>query len=297
MKVIFSFQKDNSSKPQRQNIAFEASLTPKMMQEIQATDVLEISRKLQEGGIPSDFRGNKVIAWCCVKTVEIFEQLNKRFGARLALPRGIFVEDFERLNINNPTIASFFNPFTSRDVVKDSNIQVDGGTLFFNTFEALPLIHQHGLYDWTNIDSTADYNYSQGIAATDHFLDVFMHEFFHVAHEDRLLHKIGEENLEKSIDKAKMVAGIENYRRKYGIRISEICNHALLSPFEAIACDASKTVASHLDRETLVLRQNPLTGTPYERLSLWKRLNIPYYKDEERPLPEILRNFWNGKFD
>ncbi len=300
MKVVFSFQKDNSSKPQRQNITFEAGLTSKIMQEIQQADVLEISSRLAKKGIPTDFKGNQVVAWCCDKTVGIFEQLNKEFGTKLALPKGIFVENFERLNINNPTIAGFCNPLRSSNLIKGSNIQVNGETLFFNTFEALKgkhSIHQHWLYDWTNIDSVADYNYSQGSVATDHFLDVFMHEFFHVAHEDRLLHKIGEGNLERNIDEAKTVVGIENYRRKYGLKISKICNHALSSPLEAIACDTSRTVASHLDEETLVLRQNPFIGTPYERLSLWKRINIPYYTDEQRPLTEILRNFWNGKFD
>lgn len=298
MKIIFISQ--NNDKYKKQKLPFKAGLTPKIMQEIQQADVLEISNRLARKGMPTDFKENKVIAWCCDKTVEIIEQLNKRFGTKLALPKGIFVEDFERLNVNNPTIMGLCNPFSSDNLIKNSNVQISGETLFFNTFETLKSkmqVHEHKLYDWENIDNIADFNYAERISATDYFLDVFMHEFLHIAHKDRLLNKIGEENLEKSIDDAKNEIKIKSYRNKYGGRIVEICDNALTSPFEAVACDMSRTIVSSLDKDTLKPTRNPFIATPYENLPIWKRIIIPYYTDEERPLKEILRNFWNGKFE
>ena len=54
---------------------------------------------------------------------------------------------------------------------------------------------------------------------------------------------------------------------------------------------------SVLDKETLMPTKNPFKGTPYEKLSFWQRVNIPNCSDDERSLNEILRNFWNGKFE
>ena len=90
MKVVFSFQKDNSSKPQKQNIAFEAGLTPKMIQEIQQADVLEISSRLAKKGMPTNFKGNKIVAWRRDKTIEIFEQLNNKYKLKLTFPKRNF---------------------------------------------------------------------------------------------------------------------------------------------------------------------------------------------------------------
>ncbi len=90
---------------------------------------------------------------------------------------------------------------------------------------------------------------------------------------------------------------IEEYQKKYGKKLSQICNYALKNPFEAVACDISRVIADSLDKNTLMPIRNPFIGTPYEKLSFWQRVNIPKYSDEERPLKEILRNFWNGKFE
>jgi hypothetical protein len=59
----------------------------------------------------------------------------------------------------------------------------------------------------------------------------------------------------------------------------------------------SRLIADSLDKTTLKPIKNPFKNTPYENLSFWQRRNIPKYSDEDRPLNEILRNFWNGKFD
>ena len=79
------------------------------MQEIQRADILEISSRLAKKGIPTDFKGNKIIAWCCDKTIEIFEQINQKFKTNLSLPKGIFVENFQSLNVDTPNMYGFCN--------------------------------------------------------------------------------------------------------------------------------------------------------------------------------------------
>ena len=59
----------------------------------------------------------------------------------------------------------------------------------------------------------------------------------------------------------------------------------------------SRTIIDSLNKTTLAPARNPFTNTPYETLSFWRRVNNPQYSDETRPLHEILRNFWDGKFD
>lgn len=300
MKVVFSFQKNNSLKPQKQNAVFGAGLTPKIAQEIQQVDDLAISNRLAKKGIPTEFKGNKVVAWCCDKTVEIFEQLNEKYHTRLALPKGIYVDDFEKLNVDDVNATGFCNLFPTDKFKKNSNEFVPGDVIFFNSFETFKNqfpIEWQVLHNWNKINTIADAQYVTKYSSTNHFLDVFIHEFSHSTHEERLRKKIGGEVLEVKIDSVKTAKNIEEYKQKYGEKISQICKYALTNPLEAVACDMSRIITSCLDGNTLMPRKNPFIGTPYERLSLWKRVNIPYYVDEQRPLIEILRNFWNGNFD
>lgn len=301
MKVVFSFQKNNLVRPQKQNIAFGAGLTAKFAEEIINTDVAEISARLAKKGIPTDFKGNKVITWCCDKAINIFQQLNERYGTHLTLPKGIYVEDFANLNIGSITKADFCN-FTPTQLIKDSNEIVPSRTVFFNTFETAN--HQatpetRWLYNWTQVNKIADFNQAIRQSGTDFFLDTFLHELSHVSHEDRLLVKLGGKALAQKIVSLQSSQQIAEYQRKYGKKISQICDYALTDPLEAVACDMSRTIVRSLDKETLMPIRNPFVNTPYEKLYFWqpKRINIPIYSDQDRPLQEILRNFWNGKFD
>ena len=78
------------------NPNFRAGLTSAMRSEIRSVDVAKVSEALQKQGIQSDFKGNKMLAWCSLKSVEIINEINKRFGVKLGLPKGIFVEDFTK---------------------------------------------------------------------------------------------------------------------------------------------------------------------------------------------------------
>lgn len=290
---------NNQNKKQKTNVSFGAGLTAQMMSEIQSADVLEISNRFAKRGIPTDFKGNKVLAWCCDKTIEIFEHLNEKYKLKLALPKGIFVENFENLNVDDPKAISFCN-LTPTRLRKDSKEIVLPTTLFFNTLEHkrsnVPPNHQW-LYNWDYIDQISDFRSATKQTGTDFFLDTFLHESSHVVHEDWLLKKYGGKTVLKKILSAKDKNQIEEYQRKYGPKLSEICNYATAGPLEAVACDMPIRIVDALDRETLLPIKNPFIDTPYERLSIWQRADIPAYSDEERPLKEILRNIWNGKFD
>lgn len=299
VKVVFSLKKNNSTEPQTRKISFEAGLTPKIMQEIQKADVLEISKKLAKKGIPADFKDNKVIAWCCNKAIEIFEQLNKNYKQGLALPKGIFVEDFEKLNIEHPNMYGFCNLQPTKLIKKSDNL-VPSRVIYFNNFKTQsPKVADEykWLYNWDFINSISDVRFLTKQSGTDCFMDIFIHELTHASHEDRLLSKLGGKTLANKIAVLKQQQKITEYQKKYGQKIAKICDYALTDPFEAVSCDVSRIIANTLDKNTLMPINNPFIGTPYENLSFWQRVNIPNYSNEERPLKEILRNFWNGKFE
>lgn len=206
MKTTFFYPNNPASNPQKRVISFKAGLTIKFAEEIRNTDVLEISDRLARRGIETDFKGNKVVAWCCEKTVSIFQQLNEKFGADLALPKGIYVEDFAKLNIDSPAALGFCN-LRPTELKKNSNEIIPSRTLFFNSFETLPKQippEKKWLWDWNYINKITDFNYAIKQSATDFFLDPFFEENIHVSHEDRLLRKFGGKTLAKKLIKLKI---------------------------------------------------------------------------------------------
>ena len=134
MQIIFSQQKKYKQERLSRKPVFGAGLTTRVMEQINQADVFKISNRLASKGIDSDFQGNKTIAWCCSKTVEIFEEINKKFEMNLALPEGIYVKDFEELNIPKDNLAAFCN-LTRSKLIKNSNSDTPAKTLFFNSFQ------------------------------------------------------------------------------------------------------------------------------------------------------------------
>lgn len=287
MKVIFSFQQNTSDiRSQNSKINFGAGLTPKMMQEIQRTDVLEISRRLAKKGIPNDFKDNKVVAWCSNKIIDIFEQLNKQYRLKLALPNGIYIKDFRLLKEQDPKALGACNMLPTR-LIRNSDEKIKERTIFFNS-----------LHNWENIDKIADNDFLTGLSSTPHFLNFSLHEAIHSAHEYRLLDILGAKAIAEKFHFHKNKSYSAIYQQKYGEQVLQICDYAKTDPFEAIACDIPRVIVSVLGTETLMPTKNPFIGTPYENLSFWQRVNSPTHdKNEELSLHDILRNFWNGKFE
>ena len=291
METVFSINNNKF----KQNLVFKAGLTNKILQGIQDVDTLQISNKLAKKGIPSDFKNNKIIAWCSDKSIEIFEQLNQRFNINLALPRGIYVEDFQKLNIENKRMYGLCNFFTS-ELKKNSNELISGETVFFNTFESeinkIP-DEQKWRYNWNNINEITDYRHLNKKIPTNNFLYTILHEFSHVAHEDRILNKYGNEILLDKFQLAQNPQEIKKFQKKYGSSVSQICINALNGPLEAIACDIPRVIINSLDKETLMPIKNPFIGTPYENLSSLKRVFTCFNLNQEN---KFLRDFWNGDF-
>jgi hypothetical protein len=169
---------------------------------------------------------------------------------------------------------------------KNSNELTPPSAIFFNS-----------LHNWGNIDKIADDDYAIGLSSTPHFLNFSLHEAIHSAHEDRLLDILGAKAVAKELDLYKNRGQGTIYQQKYGEQVSQICDYAKIDPYEAIACDLPKVIVMSLDRETLMPTKNPFIGTPYENLSFWQRANIQNHSGDKNSLNEIIRRFWNGKFD
>lgn len=265
------------------NVSYKAALTPMLKIEIQQVDALEISNKLTKNNIQNDLRNNKVVAWCCDKTIQILQQINKKYGQKLPLPKGIYVEDFNNLDVEDPLIIGTCNLRPSR-LRKNSTDRIPSRTIFFNS-----------IHDWENIDSISDSQYAAKNFSTDFFLYPFLHEFVHVIHENYLLDKFGGEKLAQILEKANEADTLKAFRDKYGKTVSQICTYASNTPLDTIACDISKRIADSVDKETLMPTQNPFASTPYGKIPFWRK--TPKYNGPNDSLNEILRNFWNGKFE
>jgi len=272
-------------------ISFQAGLTSKIAQEIEAADVVQISKKLAQKGVSTDFGDNKVLAYCCKKMSNIIDFLNQEHKLKLASPKGIYAIDFEKLNVDDKKMHSFCNlqPF---QLHKASGEITPSRVLFFNTLESAKKQAPEGynrLFDWNNINEIADAEFAIGFAPTDSFLDIFSHEFSHVIHEDHLLNRLGGKKLVKILEMLNDTEWLKWYERKYGADVSEICSYARKNPLEAVACDMTKKIVTSLDSESLLPTKNPFKNSAYQG-HLFKG-------SSDSPLDTILRRFYKGKFD
>lgn len=287
---------------ENQKPAFGAGMKADFMLGMLKADTAEISKKMAQKGILSDFGGNKVVAWCCDKTVDIFEQLNEKYNLKLPQPKGIFVEDFAKLKIDKKDegLYGFCNCFPF-DIYHNSSFVVPEKTLFFNSFET----QKHKIpdgekwrYDWKFINDITDKEFAVGHSSSDHFMFMFLHEFAHSAHLNYLFKKFDYESLfwkfklmDTKVEKA-------SFKNKYGKQISKLGSNALENPIETTASDIPVRIIDSLDKDTLKPVKNPFKESPYVDKSIFEKLGLKHNKQkEEILLDEILRNFWNGKFE
>lgn len=283
MKVL-SYYKNNKTPASENLIHFEAGLTYKMLKEIEQSDVLDISKEISKAGIPNDFKDNKMVAWSCNQVINIIQQINKRFKAKIPLPKGIYVEDFRNLD-DNPDAFGTCVLLPSK-LIKNSETVIPEKTIFFNSS-----------VDWNNVDKLADINYAAKMFSSDFFLYPFMHEFSHVIHLDSLISLFKGKNLVDKLELAVRDESINKLSSNERDKIALISDYALKTPLDTIACDIPTRIINTLNKENLKPLQNPFLGTPYEKLSLKQRKNLTEGLNKERSLNEILRDFWNGKFD
>ncbi len=268
-------------------ISFKAGLTTQMKYEINNCNADKVSNVLKNINIDSDFKENKVIAWCTLKCIELITAFNKKYGLNLTLPKGIFVENFNNLNIKQKNAFGFMN-FAPTFLHTDKEIITPEKTIFFNEFSEMN--YTGGNVIWEQIDKIADINFNNGAATTDFFLETFLHEFAHTIHEGNMIAKIRD-----SSDLIKIIfAMLKNENPLFQNLQSEIaekiCQYATTNQLEMIACDVTKQILNNISKDTLQPVNNFTTNSPYKKHCF---LNILY--NNKNALGTLLKNTWNGK--
>ena len=269
------------------NISFNSGLTSRMKSEILHCDVNKISNELTKSGIISDFKGNKVIAWCMFKSLQIINNLNKNYHLNLTLPRGIIVEDFNKLKISQKKAFGFCNVAPTKLYQED--IITPDKVIFFNSFGENTISGKNPV--WDNIEEVASEHYEKSITTTDFFLEIFLHELSHSFHLGNMLKKMDGEEYIKRLKRSFSPKFLEKFHLKYDKLLTPICDYAATNPMEAIACDAAGKIVKTLDKNNLTPNADFIIKSPYTPK---RTLN---FFTKESPTDSILRKFWNGIFD
>ena len=288
----FSFSGFNSNIMQNINnfssnkTTFRAGLSKQIKSEINSCDIRKISNELRNFNIESNFKGNKVIAWCALQCTKLITEINNRYSLNFALPRGIFVEDFNRLNVNNQDAFGFMN-FAPTFLHSDKKIITPEKTIFFNEFKDMN--YKGGNKIWEQADEIADMNFENRSATTDFFLETFLHEFAHVIHEGNMQTKIHNGSILVNI----IISMLKNQNpafQKLRPKISEnICRYATTNQLEMTACDLTKLILDNTSKEKLLPIKNFTNNSPYEKQSFFN--NFFNKKDK---LDKLLKKTWNG---
>lgn len=295
-KILHCYQKNfclifiTDMKIQQTSLNFQAGMTKAIRQEINSTDINKISNMLyRENGIVSDFKQNKAVAWSSAKCVELIKSLNKNYNLQLGLPKGIFVEDFNALHINDKTATGTTN-FLPSLLLENSNEIVPENTIFFNEFKELN--YKGGNEYWDKIDKWSDINFDEHFSATDFFMEIFIHEFTHVIHSNNLLKNMSMQKLAEKFNQTQNPIYLRKFHDKYENWLNNICIYASSHPFEAVACDLSKRIIDNTDKNTFGISKNIISQSPYERTNfITRKLK---YKDM---IDKLLNSIWRGKID
>ena len=265
-------------------IFFGAGWTPEIEESIRNCNIKEISQNLIQLGIETDFRENKIIAWCCDKAVEIINQLNKKHKLGLILPKAIYVEDFSKLNIDNEKIYGFCN-WVPAHVLKDSDKVFPERTLFFNS-----------MHQWENIDQVAELSYKSGRCSSPHFLSRFFHELGHSCQNGNLLKSHTLQQLSLLVKKLTSKECCIEYQRKFRDITTKISREATDNPLETIAEDIARKISEALNPK-LSPTYNPFQSSFYLNKGIFISLVLPFRiaTEEEKVERRLLKQVWNGK--
>ena len=262
---------------------FHAGLTKQIQSEINHCDIQKISKEFAKAGVKTDFKENKTIAWCSYKCAELFKKLN------LTLPTTIIVEDFRKMKIEEPNASGFNNILPTKLYPNSDEVTIQR-SIFFNSYNRFNE-YLNGKTFWDEIDIISDFEYEQKASPTDHFLYHFLHEFVHSAHEDNLLNTLGVKKALNYYLKTFNSEYLEEFRQKYKNELESLCDYAIESPNESVACDFSKRIADNL---TPSLDINPkfIKDSPYKNRTLKEFF---FGLKDENNTDSILRKIWFGK--
>ncbi len=269
---------------------FKAGLTNRMKRQISSCNVQKVSAEFSRFNIPTDFKDNKVIAWASLKCLQIIQSLNSKYNLNLALPNGIFVEDFTNLDIPDDQNLLGFCTTIPSPFLKNSKKMFPGKTIFFNRYPNKDCSDKS--FTWNNISVIADYKKEVGDSSTNHFLDIILHEFVHVIHCDHLLKKLGPSKYIELLQKIKKMEETNSFKNKYlKIILNKNCLYAGTDPMECIACDMSKRIIEGLEKSNLRLIENVIKISPYRKHNFLERFMSLVFDNKYEIL---IRRFWNG---
>lgn len=261
----------------QQKLSFSGGLTQGIKREIHSVNPYKVEQIMANNNINADFENNKIIAWCCAKALEIIKKLNLRLG----LPANIFVKDLNTLNCQDLSIYAFTNFLPCR-ITKNSDEITPAVSIIFNKD-----------FNWEYLDEASDYEfYDAHNTATDFFLEPFLHEFGHIAHERHLIDKFGTVRTVQSLVNLTEETTVDKYQTRFSIKEKDLCGCAKASPLELIACDLSKRIINCIDRNRMALDKNSFISSPYQRffdiVSLFRKYSLQDL---------LINNFYNGKTD
>lgn len=254
---------------------FGTGWNSKITDEIQNCNVEKISANFSRRNIDTNFKENKVVAWCCEKVTNIFEKLNNKYKINLALPKGIFVEDFSKIDTANNRMFSFCNWFQNPLLNSDPKI-FDERTLFFNSNSS-----------WENINYITEEQFKSGFWSNNHFLINFFHEFTHSSHNEYLLHKFKPEKLRTKLEIITSKKYVEEYQKKYKELISHISGQALANPLETIAEYIPNKIIKAIDPLTQDVILNPFD----KELFFFKKIKLSFKPKTEKTA--LIGKIWN----
>jgi hypothetical protein len=287
----YSQHNNSSSKLQNSKINFGAGWSVQIEKEIEKCNISQITDTFNKQGITTDFKDNKVVAWCSLKTLQIFNELNRKYKLKLALPKAIYVEDFSKLKEQNSNEYGICNWYPAY-LKKDSDKVYSERTVLFNSFESNKRIDTGDEYDWQNINAITERFYKDKFLCSNHFLAIFIHEFGHAAHNANLINKFQPEDFLNKIRKFTSWAYSTQYNKTFGELIN-ISKRATDGPFEAISEDMTKKITASLDESILLPTKNPFVKTLYPASSILKTFRASVGKNADAS--KILRKIWNGE--
>ena len=259
---------------------FKSGLTKQMRAEMQSCSPKKIENYFAEQGIYADFKNNKVASWCSLQCIKLIQELNKKYNLNLGYPKGVIVENFDRIRTCDKRAFGLTN-FAPAYLYKDKDIIIPERTILFDTNNKA----------WQNIDKMEEEAFTEGISPTNFFLDSILHEFMHVLHEANMLKVIGGHQTLNALTKIQDINLIQRFQQKYSKRIKKyICEYASSNQLEAVACDLTKRIINSLDKENLILKKNPFRSSPYEK-------KVFLTQKQEPKINEVLKQIWRGNLD
>lgn len=272
--------------------SFKAGLTTKIINEVKSSNVAEIEIALLKKGIKTDFANDKISAFCVNKLVEIFQMINKKFKTNFELPKAVFVEDFQRLDIQNKKLFAFTNLLPaklkngSNEVFSEQSIFLNNQNFKFNDIET----------NLKNLNLLADKNFEAGFYSGNLFFHNYLHEFSHCAHEGSLLNKLKNDSFAQKLTQLLDKKTLHTIRIQYDDFSSKSSSYSSENAMELIAEELSRLIQESLNPSNLMPHNDRFKNSFLSQNKLLIKVKNMLL-DCTDAKNKILNNFWIGKIE